>query len=322
MPCNLMILNNQEILLESGLSNDYVGLVLAGSNATFCKNDLVECVIQKIIGNGYIVQLSVIKFFEKIATTGLSTVPGLYSRFILKNGLRHDIPEIGQVHLREGQFLAIHGTPGSCKIMYETAKDHQVLDIFYSPELIEQLIPFFPQLKSVIKIDKTVLLQQGLYWTMPSMHEIIQQLLTCPYDEDTRIFYFDLKIREMLFLILEKSYKHDNKYKFTPWETARIHKAKEILQEYISKKPLSTRMLSRKVAINEFKLKTGFRQTFNIGIFEWLMEAKMQKAKELLLSTNKPIKEICELVGYPRTTNFITAFRRRFGQTPGSIRRN
>jgi len=41
----------------------------------------------------------------------------------------------------------------------------------------------------------------------------------------------------------------------------------------------------------------------------------------LLQTTNKPIKEICTLVGYPRTTNFITAFRKRFGVTPGSFRR-
>jgi AraC-like DNA-binding protein len=41
----------------------------------------------------------------------------------------------------------------------------------------------------------------------------------------------------------------------------------------------------------------------------------------LLLTTNKPIKDICSSVGYPRITNFITAFRRRFGVTPGSLRR-
>lgn len=80
-------------------------------------------------------------------------------------------------------------------------------------------------------------------------------------------------------------------------------------------------MLARQVALNEFKLKTGFRKYFDSGIFEWLMEQKMQQAKKLILNTNKPVKEISAMVGYPRTTNFITAFRRQFGVTPGALRR-
>jgi AraC-like DNA-binding protein len=34
-----------------------------------------------------------------------------------------------------------------------------------------------------------------------------------------------------------------------------------------------------------------------------------------------PIKQICVLTGYARMTNFITAFRKKFGYTPGSLRR-
>ena len=92
-----------------------------------------------------------------------------------------------------------------------------------------------------------------------------------------------------------------------------------------SEKPEMTKKdttnLAKKVALNELKLKKGFRKYFDSGIFEWLTNRKMEHARMLILTTNKPIKDIASIVGYPLTTNFITAFRRRFGYTPGSLRR-
>ncbi|HEY0433565.1 MAG TPA: helix-turn-helix transcriptional regulator, partial [Chitinophagaceae bacterium] len=167
-----------------------------------------------------------------------------------------------------------------------------------------------------------MLLRNKTCWSLPAMQEITNQLLSCPYDESTLRFYFDLKVRELLFQILENAYKRKpEEHVFTPWEVSKIHQARTILENYVSRKPPSIRSLSKQVALNVFKLKTGFRQYFSTGIFEWLIERKMQHAKGLILTTNKPIKEICRLVGYPLSTNFITAFRRRFGCTPGSLRR-
>jgi AraC-like DNA-binding protein len=154
------------------------------------------------------------------------------------------------------------------------------------------------------------------------MKEITSQILNCPFDIATRQFYFDIKVRELLYQILEHAYKRKlTDYSFTPWEVKKLHEAKDILELHISKKPPIIKALAKQVALNQFKLKTGFRQFFNSGIFEWLLEKKMQHAKELVLNTNIPIKAISGMVGYPLTTNFITAFRRRFSVTPGSLRR-
>lgn len=114
----------------------------------------------------------------------------------------------------------------------------------------------------------------------------------------------------------------EKELKITPYEIARIYEAKSILEGYIDKKPPTIRQLSKMVAINEFKLKRGFRKFFNAGIFTWITTEKMYRAKNQLEETNKPIKEIAVLAGYPRTTNFITAFRKQFGITPGAIRRS
>ncbi|MBO9619914.1 MAG: helix-turn-helix transcriptional regulator, partial [Niabella sp.] len=73
--------------------------------------------------------------------------------------------------------------------------------------------------------------------------------------------------------------------------------------------------------INELKLKYGFKGYFDSSIYKWLSNYRMLKAKEFLLTTEIAIKEIAALTGFPVTCNFITAFRKHFGVTPGALRK-
>ncbi len=315
---------NGDVALEfqAGLPSDYAGPTLRGSGANFAKSDIAQVVIQELAGDYYSIRFSVGKFFKRVTATGNIHRQGLYSYFMLKNGLRKEIDSIGKIHLRQDQYSCFYTEPTPCKARFEKNTEYRTIDVFYSPKLLEELLPFFPELRSVL-LSPSAMLPGKICWSLPSMKEIINQLLDCPFDEATRQFYFDLKVRELLYQMLENAYRRNHKfYTFTPWETARIHQARTILENHISKKPPSIRSLSKQVALNEFKLKTGFKQYFKTGIFDWVMEQKMQHAKHLILTTNKPIKDICTMVGYPLTTNFITAFRRQFGMTPGSLRRN
>jgi AraC-like DNA-binding protein len=152
---------------------------------------------------------------------------------------------------------------------------------------------------------------------------VIRQIIECPYDASTSTFYFDIKIREIFLALLQQVYKKEKlNYAFSEYEVARLVEARNKLLEDLGRKPFTISELSRTVGLNVFKLKVGFRQLFGVGVFECLQDTRMEKAREMLLKTNKPIKEISALSGYPRMTNFITAFRKRFGYTPGSLRRS
>jgi AraC-like DNA-binding protein len=67
---------------------------------------------------------------------------------------------------------------------------------------------------------------------------------------------------------------------------------------------------------NAFKLKKGFRLIFKMGVFGRLLYRRMEKAKLLLETTGKPIKDVAYEAGYETVAGFITAFRKRFGKTP------
>jgi AraC-like DNA-binding protein len=322
MNIELTLSNNSILDFLPGLPSDYRGPILRGAISVAVKTNLAEIVLQQLTGENYFIRLSAGRVLKKISAKGWIDKYGLYGNFMLKNNARKVINAVGKCHLRKDQYICYLANETDCSIQFEKNEEFRIIDFFYSPKLLEELVPFFPELKSLLKESPQTILNGKGGWAIPSIKEITNQILDCPYDETTRQFYYDLKVRELLYQLLEVSFKRNiRSYSFTPFEIARIHEARTILEKHIDKKPPSIRSLSRQVALNEFKLKTGFKKYFNSGIFEWLMEQKMQQAKQLILNTNKPIKEIASMIGYPRTTNFITAFRRQFGLTPGSLRR-
>ncbi|NOT93906.1 helix-turn-helix transcriptional regulator [Ferruginibacter sp.] len=322
MNLELTLPDDSILEFQPGLPPDYNGPLLRGSTAISAKTNLAEIILQQLTGVGYFIRLSSGRILKKIFAKNWATQYGLYSNFVLKNDARKELSSIGKFHLRKDQYICYLTKETNCSVLFNKNEDFSTIDFFYSPKFLQELVPFFPELQQLLQESPQTILNGKGGWSIPSMKEITTQILDCPYDENTRQFYYDLKVRELLYQILEASFKRNIKsYHFTPFETARIHEARTILEKCIDKKPPSIKSLSRQVALNEFKLKSGFRKYFHCGIFEWLMEQKMQHAKQLILNTNKPIKEIASLVGYPRTTNFITAFRRLFGMTPGSLRR-
>ncbi len=79
--------------------------------------------------------------------------------------------------------------------------------------------------------------------------------------------------------------------------------------------------IARKVGIGKTKLKAGFKFVYGITLYAYLIEQRMQQAMHLLKETTKPIKQISKAVGFKHPNNFITAFKLRFGCTPGQIKK-
>ena len=310
------------LLFLPGLSPDYCGPILKGAVCHSIHTSTEDLTIQEINGQGHTLRYVQGHFHERIYAKDWIHSEGLYCYCLLKNNSRKQMVSLGHSHIREDQYQCFYTKPSDCSSLFEKDQEFRILDLFYSTRILKQMIPFFPALKTVMSTDPGMMITEKPFWLPVSVKEIINQLLHYSNDETTQPFYFDLKMRELLYHILQHSFKPEKQLFFTPWEINRIHDAKKILQEHISSKPPSIPKLARLVALNEYKLKKGFRQFFKSGIAQWLQEQKLQHSRYLILHTNRPIKEICTMVGYPLTANFITAFKKRFGITPGVLRRN
>ena len=62
------------------------------------------------------------------------------------------------------------------------------------------------------------------------------------------------------------------------------------------------------------------KQELGIGYKEYLMELRMNKAKELLLDPNVSVANVCVMIGYTNTSHFIKLFQKHTGMTPAKYR--
>ena len=58
-----------------------------------------------------------------------------------------------------------------------------------------------------------------------------------------------------------------------------------------------------------------------IGFYEYLIQLRMVKAKELLKISNETIKNICNQVGYSDVKHFTALFKKYTGIKPGEFRK-
>lgn len=56
--------------------------------------------------------------------------------------------------------------------------------------------------------------------------------------------------------------------------------------------------------------------------FEYLLEVKIEKAREMLLSQNMTVTEVCFLCGFNNLSHFTAVFKKKVGMTPSKYRKH
>ncbi len=96
---------------------------------------------------------------------------------------------------------------------------------------------------------------------------------------------------------------------------SRIKLAKEILIKRMNQPPTLSE-LSREVGINEYQLKTGFKEVYGNTVFGFLLDYKLDHARHLLDLEQQQVNEVAYAIGYSNPSHFISAFKKKFGITP------
>ncbi|SHO58647.1 helix-turn-helix domain-containing protein [Vibrio quintilis] len=84
--------------------------------------------------------------------------------------------------------------------------------------------------------------------------------------------------------------------------------------------PVTLVRIARQMHTNRTTLSKAFKQAFGCTIFYWLYERRMERAADYLLRTYYDIRQVAYRVGYPDANNFSTAFKKKFGSSPGQFR--
>jgi transcriptional regulator GlxA family with amidase domain len=86
-------------------------------------------------------------------------------------------------------------------------------------------------------------------------------------------------------------------------------------------RPIRIEEVARRVATSPRQLQRIFEQIGGLGIRSHLARIRMTHALRLLTSTDLPVKEVAQRVGYGDPSQFSKAFKRVHGVSPTTIRR-
>ena len=154
---------------------------------------------------------------------------------------------------------------------------------------------------------------------------ILQNILRSPYKDDVHEMYLRENLRALLLLqffhyhsIITGKELHLDK-KLTPRDQETLHAIKEHLSTNFLE-PTSLEGLSKRFAINEFKIKYGFKKLFDTSPIKYTQVKRLELSLLLLQETSSTIEDIASQVGYSHATNFSLAFRKVFGRSPQHFR--
>ena len=84
--------------------------------------------------------------------------------------------------------------------------------------------------------------------------------------------------------------------------------------------PLSLGQISEKACLSRYHFLRLFRQAFNITPHQYLIERRIEKAKELLRTDNVRVTDVCFEVGFQSLGSFSTLFHKCVGHAPITYR--
>lgn len=246
-------------------------------------------------------------------------------QFSLKNNFHYELDGLGKQQLLEGHFNMSYIPFVHNKIRFTGNKEYTTFDIHYDLNYLELIAEPYPRLSAFVNhviLNKPTTLSVNNQLASPEMKMGIRQILHNNYSGSARKNFLEAKVIELLILAVDKVEQQcpGKTIPLTSYDKERIEEARMLLlnmpQEYES-----IIALARKVGINDFKLKKGFRQMYGCSVFDYLLQVKMDKAKVLLEETALPIADIAYMSGYNDPPNFTAAFKRHYGVTPTDIRK-
>ncbi|MBJ3783499.1 helix-turn-helix transcriptional regulator [Devosia sediminis] len=156
----------------------------------------------------------------------------------------------------------------------------------------------------------------------PGAVRVAQELMTPIYQGAMLHLYQEGKALELLAMQLDMlAGEMPDADQLSARELMRVREARERLLANL-REPESLTALAGAVGLSTRRLNLGFRLLFGTTVFDYLLEARMAAARRMLdEGAEMSLKQLAWTVGYNQVSNFSTAFRRRFGVSPGVYRR-
>ena len=157
------------------------------------------------------------------------------------------------------------------------------------------------------------------FYMTPAMLSVVEQMSTVAYQGKTKMMFYRSQATALLSHFFgqlanqQQSPVQDN-------ERNKLFEAKQILEQNLQDPP-SLSELSRRIGLNNFKLKKNFKELFGVPVFKYLQNERLKRAHQLLRQEHLTVQEAAWDVGYDSVSSFSNAFAKKFGYRPSEVSR-
>lgn len=153
-----------------------------------------------------------------------------------------------------------------------------------------------------------------------AVRSLAHMLLRSPYEGRMQTLYRQAKVLELLAHQFAAFGDGGDAASLNATDLAKVRLARERLLADL-REPPDLETLARDVGLSPKRLNRGFRELHGTTVFNYLRDARLDSARAALeAGTPLPLKQLAWELGYGQVSNFVTAFRRRFGVAPGAYR--
>lgn len=182
-------------------------------------------------------------------------------------------------------------------------------------ELLEKFIEDIQAGNPVILSDPWGTIDIGI-------QKIIDEIKINPYQGSLKNIFLLAKTLELLVICIDnyhqlrrQTYKHIR----TKADKEKIIAARDYINARITNPP-NLSEVAKSVGLNEFKLKSGFKEMFHHTLFGYLTERRLNLAGQYLQDSDRSVSEIAHELGYSSPQHFHLQFRKHMGMTPNEWR--
>ncbi|MEZ5105012.1 MAG: helix-turn-helix transcriptional regulator [Draconibacterium sp.] len=237
----------------------------------------------------------------------------LYKIVLCINGYSETFKNKNHLYsFKQGKTLLYKANSNSYQSKLKDNTLFNVVHLHFSKHLTEEI----KQLYSGLLSDEVI--------ELPISPNNIELLKTIGNSDKTNSPLFGLLLEkillEQLYSFFDTFFRFNNYHlKKNHQDLKKIEEAKFILDQ--SDEYVTTEQLAKNVGVNTFKIKKLFKEVYHKNIFEYQVDCKLDKAHQLLLDTNTPLKDIAMQCGYQSLGSFSNAFKRKFSTRPSYIRK-
>ena len=184
--------------------------------------------------------------------------------------------------------------------------------------LLGENVPDMQRVQNIMRSHRGCAVVDRFPWSM-AVFDALHRL-----SEDELATYCTMKTAELMYLICRDASVlplADNGKYFDSSQLEHARRAHDYMRENLSE-PITIQSLSQHFKISPTALKESFRRVYGQPIHRYIRSVRLDRAAKLLTDTQLDIAEISGAVGYSSASQFTSAFKVRYGISPGQYRRS